>query len=61
MKKTKNQEGDDKNDANDHVDEEHPQGELIGVGDILGPFHQANGDQVNAGGAQQGHAGKGEE
>ena len=61
MRKAENQERSNKNDTHNHVDEEHPQGELIGVSDILGPFHDANGNQVGAGSAQQGDAAEGEE
>jgi hypothetical protein len=42
------------------VDEKHPQGELISVGNILGPFHDPNGDQVDAGGAEQSHTSESE-
>src|SRR5205807_4663184 len=61
MRKTKNQETSNKNDADGHMDQKHPQRELIGVSVILGPFHESNGNQVGAGSAQQGDAAEGEE
>ncbi len=58
MREAEDEERNDDGQTNQNVDDEHLQGELVGIGALTEPFEYVDGQQINAGDAENRRGGE---